>query len=187
MRRLVLTFLLLLLTTATFAMEVAGVGLPPRATLEGQALLLNGAGVRRILLMEIYVAALYLPERRHSASSILEQDTPRRLQLTLLRDVSTHQNLDALKKGLIDNNGPADLAAIQPAVERFLSYIQSLDEVPEGSTIQIDYIPGMTRISLDGRVLGNVPGKAFNRALLRIWLGDDPVQSSLKKSLLGSE
>lgn len=187
MRRLFLAFPLLLLSVATCGMEVAGVGLPPRMILEGQALLLNGAGVRRILLMEIYVAALYLPERRHSALAILEQDTPHRLQLTLLRDVSTHQNLDALKKGLIDNNGPEDLAAIQPAVERFLSYIQSLGEVPEGSTIQIDYFPGTTRVSLNGRVLGSVPGKAFNRALLRIWLGDDPVQSSLKEALLGTK
>ena len=36
-----------------------------------------------------------------------------------------------------------------------------------------------------GTVKGAVAGEAFNQALTRIWLGDKPVQSDLKKSLLG--
>jgi hypothetical protein len=30
-----------------------------------------------------------------------------------------------------------------------------------------------------------LPGKRFNRALMKIWLGEDPIQVSLKNALLG--
>jgi hypothetical protein len=30
-----------------------------------------------------------------------------------------------------------------------------------------------------------MPGEAFFRALLRVWLGDDPSQPDLKRALLG--
>ena len=49
-----------------------------------------------------------------------------------------------------------------------------------------DYLPGTgTQISLNGRLLGTIAGVDFNRALLRIWLGNVPVQADLKKAMLG--
>jgi long-chain acyl-CoA synthetase len=32
---------------------------------------------------------------------------------------------------------------------------------------------------------GTIPGEEFNRALLRIWLGNQPADASLKKAMLG--
>ncbi|MCU0842862.1 MAG: chalcone isomerase family protein [Thiobacillaceae bacterium] len=191
MHRLALVFCLAVAAgmparSAIHGLEVAGIRLPDRVSLAGRDMVLNGAGLRRILLMKIYVAALYLPERRHDARAVLDRDIPRSLQLTLLRDLSTEQNLDALKGGLADNNGPREMAAIGPQVDRFLELIRGLGEVSAGSVIRLDYLPGEgTRVSLDGRPLGRVPGEAFNRAVLKIWLGDDPVQVSLKRALLG--
>jgi len=40
--------------------------------------------------------------------------------------------------------------------------------------------------SLNGRQIGApIPGADFYRALLRVWLGDKPVQDDLKHALLG--
>ncbi|MBK6742340.1 MAG: chalcone isomerase family protein [Hydrogenophilales bacterium] len=36
-------------------------------------------------------------------------------------------------------------------------------------------------------MLGTIPGEHFNRALLKIWLGEAPTQISLKRALLGLE
>jgi len=166
--------------------EVAGVRLAERVRVAGQHLVLNGAGLRQFLFMKVYVAALYLPERHHDAHAILDGDMPRGLWLTLLRDISAEQNVEVLKVGLIDNNGPEVMHAIQADVERFLGYIRSLREVSAGTEIHLDYLVGVgTRVSVNGRLLGTVPGEAFNRALLRIWLGDAPVQANLKQALLG--
>lgn len=167
--------------------QVAGVRLADRISVAGRDLVLNGAGLRRYMHMGIYVAALYLPERRHDTHEILNRDIPRSLQLVLLRDVSTQRNLDTLKDGLIANNGPGEMEAIETEVETFLSFIRGLREVPSGTAILLNYIPGTgTLVSANGRYLGTVPGEAFNRAMLRIWLGEDPAQTGLKRALLGA-
>lgn len=168
------------------ALDVAGVPLPGQVSVAGCSLVLNGAGLRRILFTKVYVAALYLPERRHDTRAILDRDMPRSLRVTLLRDLSTDQNIEALKGGLIANNSPAELEAIQEEVARFLSFLKGVQEAPAGTVIHLDYVPGEgTRVGVNDRPLGTVPGRDFNRALLRIWLGDDPIQASLKKALLG--
>jgi long-chain acyl-CoA synthetase len=39
---------------------------------------------------------------------------------------------------------------------------------------------------LNSEARGKVANAAFARALLKVWLGDNPVDASLKKALLGS-
>lgn len=167
-------------------MDVAGVPQPEHISVLGRSLILNGAGLRRFLFMRVYTAALYLPERQHDSHAILNKDVPRSLQLILLRGLSTDQNLDALKAGLIANNTPEELEAIRPDVDRFLGFIRSLHEVTIGTSIRLDYQPGTgTLVSVNNHEVGTVYGAAFNRALMKIWLGEDPVQASLKQALLG--
>jgi hypothetical protein len=54
--------------------------------------------------------------------------------------------------------------------------------------VALDFDPqGGTRVSLNGKELGKpIAGADFYRALLRVWLGDQPVQDSLKRALLGA-
>ena len=43
-----------------------------------------------------------------------------------------------------------------------------------------------TRITVNGQPKGaSIPGEDFYAAVLRIWLGDKPVDADLKKGLLG--
>ena len=167
---------------------MAGIAVADPAPSAGKRLQLNGTGVRRLLGFRVYVASLSLPEPAHDARQVLEQDTPRLLQVTLLRDTSTELNLDALKEGLIDNNSVAEVEVIKHEIARFLALIQQVHEVPAGTVIQLDYLPGKgTHVRIGQRDLGVVPGERFNRALLKIWLGDNPIQFSLKKALLGQD
>jgi hypothetical protein len=41
-------------------------------------------------------------------------------------------------------------------------------------------------VVVNGEVKGRVPGEEFNRALLRIWFGERPVDDSLKRAMLGA-
>ena len=167
---------------------MAGITIADQVRFAGERLQLNGTGVRRLLGFRVYVAALYLPKPVRDVAQVLERDIPRRLQVTLLRDTSTEQNLDALKGGLIANNSEAELEAIKPEIAHFFSLIRQVHEVPAGTAIQLDYLPGKgTYTRIGNRDLGLIPGERFNRALLKIWLGDNPIQISLKNSLLGLE
>jgi hypothetical protein len=52
-------------------------------------------------------------------------------------------------------------------------------------TITLDWNGTATQVGIDGRPAGKpIEGADFYRALLRIWLGDKPVQDDLKKALL---
>ena len=45
-----------------------------------------------------------------------------------------------------------------------------------------------TRMTVEGKPAGApIPGDDFYRALLRIWLGENPVQADLTKALLGEK
>ncbi len=168
------------------ALQLAGVEVADHAWMAGASLTLNGSGVRRMFGFRVYVAALYLALPAREPGLVLERDLPRRLQVILLRDTSTDQNLEALKCGLEDNNSAAEMEAIKPEVTRFLALLRQVHEVPAGTMIQFDYLPGRgTHTRIGNHDLGIIPGELFNRALLKIWLGDHPIQFSLKQSLLG--
>jgi hypothetical protein len=63
----------------------------------------------------------------------------------------------------------------------------AIGSAKSGSVITLDYVPdaGM-QVTLNGVPKGEpIGGEDFYRGLLKIWLGDDPVDKSLKKALLG--
>jgi len=166
------------------AAEVGGVKLDDRASVAGQDLVLNGAGVRTRAIFKVYVGSLYLPARVTSASAALA-GVPRRVQLNLLRTLTADQLVDALVDGLKDNNPASELDAVRPQVDELVRIMKGFGEVREGSVVTLDFADNATRIAQDGVAKGSVPGEAFNRALMRIWLGDKPVQGDLKKAMLG--
>ena len=176
----------LALTGPAHAFDLAGVKVAEQARQGDSHLVLNGAGLRSFLMFDFYVLALYLPEPTHDARSVLARDIPRQVRITLLHDVSADHNVELLKRGLDANNSPQTLAAIQGQVEQFLDLIHHMGSFPKGSVIQLDYLPGAgTQVWLNHHLAGSFAGEDFNRAILRIWLGDHPVQQSLKAALLG--
>jgi hypothetical protein len=167
------------------AAEMAGVRLEDKASVAGQELVLNGAGVRSRAIFKVYVASLYLPAKAGDLQSVLSK-APRRIQLNLLRKLSADQLVDALNDGLRDNNSDAELAAIKPQIDELASAMRAFKEVKQGDVVALDYADGTTRIVWNGEANGSIAGEPFNRALMRIWLGEHPVQSDLKRALLGN-
>ena len=56
----------------------------------------------------------------------------------------------------------------------------------KGDIVALDYLPEAgAQVVVNGRVVGRpVPDRNLYRALLRIWLGDAPVDAKLKRALL---
>jgi hypothetical protein len=176
--------LALVASGAAPGVEIGGLQLDDKATVETQTLLLNGAGIRTRAFFKVYVASLYLPQKAADLPGVLAK-TPRRIQLNMLRTLSADQLAGALNDGLIEANSPAEVAAVKPQAEQLLSIMKAFKEVKESDVVTLDFVAGATRVGWNGANKGTIQGEAFNQALTRIWLGDNPVQTDLKKALLG--
>lgn len=176
----------LAMASAAMAAEVGGVKLDDRTSLGGAELVLNGAGIRTRAIFKVYVGSLYVAQKSADPKAILEARSPRRVQLNMLRNVSGEDMIGALNSGLNDNNSEAELGAIRKEIGEFAAIMKGVGELKEGGVVQFDFIADQgTRVLYNGQAKGTVAGEAFNRALLRAWLGDKPVQGDLKKALLG--
>jgi ZIP family zinc transporter len=180
--------LYLAVSLAAHAAEIAGVDVPEHSMQGAQTLVLNGAGKREKFIFDVYVAALYLPQREASAAAIVAGPEPKRLTLTLLRDLSAEQLGNALHEGLSLNRTPAELSALTPQIDALIATMNALGSARKGSVLTIDFLAdGTTRVAQDAKTTGApIAGVAFQRALLDVWLGAKPIQADLKSALLGT-
>lgn len=186
MKKLLLSALLLLSPLA-MAIELQGVKLADQLEVQGQPLQLNGAGVRKKMVFDVYVAALYTPRQTSDAQAVLNTKVPKRLQLTLLRTVEGRALVQSLKDGLQDNVSATQYAAYADKVKELEQILLQAQTAKAGEVITLDFLPGQgSKIQFQGRVLGVVSGDDFARDLLQIWLGKQPVQQDLKTKLLGT-
>ncbi len=176
----------LLLALPAVAAEVEGVRLDDKTQVESRDLVLNGAGLRKRFVFNVYVIGLYLVEKKADAAAAIALAGPKRASIHMLRDVGADTFTEALVEGLRANHSEADYRALEPRVNELAAIMAEIKEAKKGMTIALDWTGSATRLVVDAKPAGKpIAGEDFYRALLRIWLGDKPVQSDLKKALLG--
>jgi Chalcone isomerase-like len=176
--------LLLCLAGPLFAAEVAGVRIDDKARVGNAELVLNGAGLRKRVLFQVYAIGLYVQDRK---ADPVTQPGPKRVQIHMLRDVGAETFLEALVDGMKANHSEPEVAALEPRLKQLGATIARIKQAKKGMTIALDWNGGSTNVLIDGRPAGEpIEGEDFYRALLRIWLGDKPVQDDLKRALLGA-
>lgn len=176
--------LLLIFAAPAWAAEVAGVKIDDRTRVADTDLSLTGAGLRRRAFFQVYAIGLYVQDRK---ADPITQPGPKRIHIHMLRDVGADTFTEALADGIKANHGEAEAKALEPRVKQLAAVIAGIQEAKKGMTIALDWTGKGTQLVVDGRATGQaIAGEDFYRALLRIWLGDKPVQEDLKKSLAGS-
>lgn len=155
--------------------------------LGSRELQLNGLGVRAVYIFKAFVAALYVPQKTAAPQAILDQDAPRRLQLRMLMGVDSGEIKKALVRGMRKNVSDEQWAAMQDRVDQFARTIDTIGVAREGDTINLDYLPGQgLQLAVNEVSRGPaITGADFYQALLEIFVGPNPVDTRLKKGLLG--
>ena len=175
-----------LAAATVFAAEVEGVKLADKVQVGGSELLLNGAGVRTRVFFKVYVGALYVQKKAGAPDAVLGDAGAKRVAMHLLRDLEAEQLLSAFNDGLKKNHTPEQLARLEPQVKQLDAIFGAVKAVKKGDVVLLDFLPGAgTRVTVRGEDRGTIPGEDFNRALLRIWLGEQPADATLKKAMLG--
>jgi hypothetical protein len=167
--------------------EVEGVKFEPSVQVGGQALQLNGAGLRKRLFFKVYAAGLYVPEKSTSAAALLAQKGPRRVAISMLREVDADTFANSLMDGLKNNHTEQQLAAMKTQVDALIGNFKAIGEARKGDSILLDFTPASgTLLIVNGKARGTaIPGEDFFSAILRVWLGDKPADEDLKKGMLG--
>jgi len=180
--------LTILYVTAIGARQLGNVSLPDKVTLKDTdvELQLNGMGYRSKFFVKVYVGALYTESKVSSRDAVQALNGPKRVVMHFVYDEVSHEKMsDAWHEGFEDNNSDDQLKKLQARLENFISYFT---DMKEGDEVLLDYIPASgTHVIRNGEEQGVIEGADFYRALLDVWLGDEPADSDLKEAMLGSK
>lgn len=167
------------------AAQLAGVQLPERLRVaDGADLVLNGAGIRRKFFFKIYVGALYVPHKLTDPAALLAEDGPRAVLMHFVYGkVGPDRLAAAWREGFEDNTDREEFAALGERLARFSALFPTLRE---GDELQLVLrADGRTDVRLNGALRGSVPGRDFQRALLKVFVGEHPADADLKRGMLG--
>lgn len=169
------------------AVTVADVKYEPTQALGDSTVQLNGAGVRYKAVFKVYTAGLYLEKKASTPQEVASQRGPKRLSITMLREIDSTELGKLFSRGMEDNMDRAAFSRIVPGVLRMSQIFSDHKKLQAGDQFMIDWIPGTgTVITVKGKVQGE-PFKEpeFFNALMGIWLGNLPADFKLKDALLG--
>lgn len=177
----------LLAAGAWAQVTVSGVTYPETMDLRGTKAQLNGAGVRYKAVFKVYTAGLYLTKKASTPEEVLAAPGPKRMQITMLRDIDSGELGRLFSRGMEDNMEKAAFSKLIPGVMRMSDLFSKHKKLVAGDTFLVDWVPGVGTIITVKGVPEGEPFKEpeFYNALLRIWLGPNPADWKLKDALIG--
>jgi len=172
-------------------------GLAQAAKLEGQrfddslvlsdrTLRLNGLGLRGVAWVKAFVAGLYLAAPSKEPSQILAMQGPKRLRLKVMLEAPSVEMSKSMRRGVRRNEPEAVQSRLLDRVESLAQGLDGIGTFHPGDVLDLDFIPGMgTHLVLNGkRLVGPIEGDDFYRAILKIFIGENPVDKRMKAGLL---
>lgn len=176
----------LILSMDTFAqLTLNSVTLPAKVKGTNE-LVLNGGAVRKKAFFKVYVIGLYLEQKTKDAAAILKSNDEFTVQLQITSSVVSSNNMsESIEEGFGKSmNG--NTAPLKSKIDIFIATFKK-DPIKEGDVFVLNYIPGVgLKTSKNGKLVSTIEGEEFKKALLGIWLGADPIDSGVKKGLLGN-
>ena len=182
-----LASLMLSLGVLAAPVEISGIKLDDPVELRGTALALNGAGIRYKAVFKVYVAGLYLGKKAATPEEVYATTGPKRISITLLREIDSNELGKAFTKGFEENTPKSEMSKLIPGLIKMGQIFADQKKLLPGENFTIDWIPGTgTIITVKGKPQGE-PFKEleFFNALVRIWLGPQPADWKLKEAMLG--
>ena len=167
--------------------EISGVKLEDSIDLRGTPIQLNGAGIRYKAIFKVYVAGLYLGKKAATPQEAYAAPGPKRLSITLLRDIDSDTLNKSLTEAFENNTPPEETARFTPGLARIRQALTDQKTLRAGDNFTIDGIPDTgTILSIKGVAQGEpMKGADLFNALIRGWLGPKPADLKLKDALLG--
>lgn len=182
--------LLLILSIPSSALTIGGYEIPKviPATSDHAELKLNGASMRILYgVVDTYIGKLYVENPVTDAGALIEADEYKRMVFqVVMKRVSGRRIAKAMYDALQMNLSKEDAIELETRLQMLVSMFDS--SLKKGQESYLEWVPDKgSRIVLNGEVKGMIPGKDFYDAILKIWIGDNPVGATFKRQVLGLE
>ncbi len=175
---------LLLNGVAFSAPPVAGVDIADSVMFDGTNYRLNGAGVRKKLVMKLYVGSLYTDQAFMNEKEILEGPVSAVIRLDIISGLITSKLMAETVQEGFEKAMDGDSSPLQPQIDSFIAVFN--EEIVKGDSFTFVSVPGQGITAYKGeKELKVIKDDYFRKILFSIWLGNDPADKSLKKSMLG--
>ena len=117
MKKITLLLLIVLfLSGIAWALKIGGKTLPDKITAGDTELIINGAGLRKKLIIKVYAGALYLTENCGVAAQIVNDDAAMAVKMHFIyKKVEPGKLIDAWNTGF----AKSDISDLQPEIEQF--------------------------------------------------------------------
>ncbi len=154
---------------------------PERVKIVGKELSLNGVGTRTATLfaIKVYHAAFYADRSIASLPDALAAPNPKRLEIRYVRDFDLRETCDAWRYQFRESAGIKE-GELAPEIAALVSFQRA---IKDGDVQRFDFQDGKTTFSIGDEKRGEIPGAAFQRALLTIFFGPNPPTRDLQKGL----
>jgi hypothetical protein len=176
--------LVVLISLGAAAAEIEGAKFSDSVKVDGETLILNGAGLRTatIFKAKVYAGALYLKEKLRDAEAILSSASPKQIQMEFFREIAGADVAKAWDHSF-EESCESDCASQKSQLEKLKTLMPS---VKAGDRMAYTFRKGSVEIGLNSKSLGKIEGEGFPRTLLSTWIGKHPPTETLKEGLLGS-
>ncbi len=167
-----------------YAREFKGVNFPDTDTIGNAQAKLVGIGLRKKLVINVYLGALYMATPSGDPATVISSDQAKKVVLHFIYNkVGADDLVKAWNEGF-EKNAPDKIAALKSQIATFNGFFT--EGMKTGETIVVSYVPGTgTEVSVKGKVKGTILGKDFMEAVFSIWFGRNPPSGDLKKGMLG--
>ena len=166
------------------AREVKGINFLETTTVKGTTCKLVGVGLRKKIIISVYLGALYLEKPAPTATDVIASEQHKRVVMHFLyKEVTADQLIEAWNEGFGKNTGKA-ANVLKDKISRFNSFFT--ESMKKGETIVITYLPERgIEVVIRNKIKGIIEGHDFMEALFSIWFGPHPPSKGLKKGMLG--
>ena len=180
---LLLIFLILQFNVSLAQDKISGVSVDETLSFDGNKLVLNGAGVKEKMWIDLYVASLYLPKKSSNADAIINSNEAAIIKINIVSSlVSTDKMIELMEEGFVNaTNG--NTAPIKNKIDSFMMLFK--EDIKKNDEFMIVNNPKLGIILFKNGVKKRViEGMDFKKALFGVWLCIKPADEKLKRAML---
>lgn len=171
-------------STNAFASDSEEFKFPNETVVESEKLILNGQAIRKVTIFNIKVmmVGLYLKTKSDNSEQILLSKTLKQIQIRFLRNIASEKISGMLREQLV-KKCLSECIALKSKADHLG---QMMIDFKAGDSLTFIFSNEEVKLLTNNNASGTIQGKHFSNALLSLWIGNNPIDDSLRRGLLGA-